>query len=52
MLFAKLDVEVVIYVILIFAAMMTGFLDDASKAPWGEYKKYDEIILMKRLESE
>jgi len=39
LLFAKLDVEVVIYVILIFAAMMTGFLDDASKAPWGEYKK-------------
>lgn len=39
LLFADIDVEVIIYMILLFAAMMTGFLDDASKAPWGEYKK-------------
>lgn len=38
-LFAEIKMELVIYLILIFAAMMTGFLDDASKAPWGEYKK-------------
>ncbi len=39
LLFSELSMEVVIYLILLFAAMMTGFLDDASKAPWGEYKK-------------
>lgn len=31
--------EYMIYLILVAAAMMTGFLDDAAKAPWGEYKK-------------
>lgn len=36
---ARLSVEIVIYLILIISAMMTGFLDDCSKAPWGEYKK-------------
>ena len=39
MLFGQIKMEIVIYLILLFAAMMTGFLDDASKAPWGEYKK-------------
>lgn len=39
LIFGKLDTEMIIYMILLFAAMMTGFLDDASKAPWGEYKK-------------
>ncbi len=39
LLFGEINMEVIIYLILIFAAMMTGFLDDASKAPWGEYKK-------------
>lgn len=39
LLFAEINMEIVIYLILLFAAMMTGFLDDASKAPWGEYKK-------------
>ena len=34
-----LDRERSIYVILTIAAMLTGFLDDCSKAPWGEYKK-------------
>lgn len=39
LLFLPLDRERSIYVILTVAAMLTGFLDDCSKAPWGEYKK-------------
>ncbi len=39
LLFAPQDAETVIYLILIVISMMTGFLDDASKMPWGEYKK-------------
>lgn len=39
LLFARIDAETVIYLILLAAAMMTGYLDDAAKAPWGEYKK-------------
>jgi len=35
----RLNIEIAIYLILIVAAMMTGFLDDCSRAPWGEYKK-------------
>lgn len=31
--------ENIIYIILLAAAMMTGFLDDCAKTPWGEYKK-------------
>ncbi len=31
--------ELLIYVIMIFAAMITGYLDDSSKKPWGELKK-------------
>jgi len=38
-IFAKMNVEISIYLILVIAAMMTGFLDDCAKAPWGEYKK-------------
>lgn len=38
-LFVPLDPELVIYLILLVVCMMTGFLDDASKTPWGEYKK-------------
>ena len=30
---------VIIYLVLIVISMLTGFLDDASKIPWGEYKK-------------
>ncbi len=33
------SLEVGIYLILLIAAMMTGYLDDGSKTPWGEYKK-------------
>lgn len=39
LLFAPIDAEIVIYLILTVICMMTGFLDDASKIPWGEYKK-------------
>ena len=38
-LFAPIEVEWIIYLILVFASMMTGFLDDCAKKPWGEYKK-------------
>lgn len=39
LLFAPLKAEIIIYLILIVICMMTGFLDDASKMPWGEYRK-------------
>lgn len=38
-LFGKYTNEYLIYAILVAAAMMTGFLDDCSRMPWGEYKK-------------
>lgn len=38
-LFVPLQPENVIYLILLVICMVTGFLDDASKTPWGEYKK-------------
>ncbi|OPJ59974.1 phospho-N-acetylmuramoyl-pentapeptide-transferase [Clostridium oryzae] len=38
-LFLKINLENIIYIVLLIAAMLTGYLDDASKSPWGEYKK-------------
>ena len=38
-LFLPLTAELIIYLILIGICMMTGFLDDAAKTPWGEFKK-------------
>ncbi len=38
-LFVPMNAERIIYLLLIIISMMTGFLDDASKTPWGEYKK-------------
>lgn len=38
-LFLPLTSEIIIYLVLIVISMLTGFLDDASKTPWGEYKK-------------
>lgn len=38
-LFVPMNPELVIYLILLVICMMTGFLDDASRMPWGEYKK-------------
>lgn len=39
LLFAKLNIEIVIYLVLVIIEMLTGFFDDASKKPWGEYTK-------------
>ncbi len=39
LLFAPIEVEWIIYLLLVSASMMTGFLDDCSRHPWGEYKK-------------
>ena len=39
LLFAPLSREIVIYLILVAAEMLTGYMDDASEHPWGEYKK-------------
>lgn len=38
-LFIPFSTENAIYLVLIIICMMTGFLDDASRNPWGEYKK-------------
>lgn len=38
-IFGPLGYENIIYLILTCAAMITGFLDDCSRNPWGEYKK-------------
>ena len=38
-LFVQIDAEMVIYLILTFAAMLSGYLDDSSSSPWGELKK-------------
>ncbi len=38
-LFAKVDVEISIYLTLVIIEMFTGYFDDASQKPWGEYKK-------------
>ncbi|MCH5341854.1 MAG: phospho-N-acetylmuramoyl-pentapeptide-transferase [Acetatifactor sp.] len=39
LLFSTIKAEILIYLVLMVICMMTGFLDDASKIPWGEYKK-------------
>lgn len=39
LVFGEIDLENSLYLLLVVAAMLTGFLDDASKTPWGEYKK-------------
>lgn len=38
-LFIPLTIEYAVYLALIYAAMITGYLDDASKVPWGRLKK-------------
>ena len=38
-LFAKINVEIAIYLILIIVEMLTGYFDDAAEKPWGEYLK-------------
>lgn len=39
LLFAPLNVETVIYLLLVVVCMITGYLDDAAKTPWGEFRK-------------
>ncbi len=39
LLFVRLTPENIVYYILIFASMLSGYLDDKAKIPWGEYKK-------------
>ena len=45
-LFVPLDVETVIYLVCIYAAMLTGYFDDAAEKPWGNVKKglFDLVI--------
>lgn len=38
-IFLPIDREFVIYSILLFGVMLSGYLDDASDTPWNEYKK-------------
>lgn len=38
-IFSPLSVEMVIYLLLIVVCMITGYLDDAAKTPWGEFRK-------------
>lgn len=38
-LFLPVDKELIIYMIMLLAAMLSGYLDDAAKTPWGELKK-------------
>ena len=39
LLFIKPETELIIYIILTVAAMLSGYLDDSAKAPWGNLKK-------------
>lgn len=39
LLFMPINREYIIYCILLFAMMLSGYLDDASKTPWSDYKK-------------
>lgn len=39
LLFMPLTREYIIYCILLFAMMLSGYLDDAAETPWNEYKK-------------
>ncbi len=38
-LFGRLRLEMLIYLILVTASMLSGYFDDCAKNPWGEYKK-------------
>ena len=39
LLFGSLSTELIIYLVLIYVEMLTGYMDDAADEPWGEYKK-------------
>lgn len=38
-LFAQMNVEIAIYIVLIIVEMLTGYFDDAAEKPWNEYLK-------------
>ena len=38
-LFAQMNMEIAIYLVLIIVEMLTGYFDDAAETPWGEYLK-------------
>lgn len=38
-IFFPIDIEFYIYCLLLLASMLSGFLDDCSNVPWGEFKK-------------
>lgn len=38
-LFYPLDIENIIYMVLVYAAMLSGYFDDAAETPWGNLKK-------------
>ncbi len=38
-LFSKINVEIIIYLVLVIAEMLTGYFDDAAEKPWGELIK-------------
>lgn len=37
--FVPFSVELLIYMVLLVASMLSGYLDDAAETPWNEYKK-------------
>lgn len=39
LLFVEITLENILYYIMVFLAMLSGYLDDKSEKPWGEYKK-------------
>lgn len=39
LIFVPVNAERIIYLILVLAAMLSGYLDDSAKTPWGELKK-------------
>ena len=39
LLFVNLSLEFVLFLVLLFAVMLSGYLDDASEVPWKDYKK-------------
>lgn len=38
-LFYPLDIENIIYLVLVYSAMLSGYFDDAAETPWGNLKK-------------
>lgn len=37
--FVPFSIELLIYMVLLIASMLSGYLDDAAQTPWNEYKK-------------